>query len=213
MWQIHVRLSHFFLHRNLSQSPHMFTVTHTLHYLIHLLHKQMRSGKRTIGWTIALSNPSSSAEWKTAATSPAPAMYAEAASASPTQAPALAITSPVHSPTHSNTYTPPVSSCQAQTILIDNITTNTHTRGNWNQAATTISRGSLCANIPQVRRPSACIGNSQRDQHHLETNKMVRGFLWERPLHTSGQQGRAPLTLCRRGPSNNGIGKYQAMDK
>ena len=34
---------------------------------------------------------------------------------------------PIHSPTHSNTYTPPASSCQAQTILIDNITTK-HTR-------------------------------------------------------------------------------------
>ena len=43
------------------------------------------------------------------------------------QPPALAIASPIHSPTHSNTYTPPVSSCQAQTILIDNITTK-HTR-------------------------------------------------------------------------------------
>ena len=49
------------------------------------------------------------------------------AAASPTQPPALAIASPIHSPTHSNTYTPPVSSCQAQPILIDNITTK-HTR-------------------------------------------------------------------------------------
>ena len=38
-----------------------------------------------------------------------------------------AIASPIHSPAHSNTYTPPVSLCQAQTILIDNITTK-HTR-------------------------------------------------------------------------------------
>ena len=42
----------------------------------------------------------------------------------------------------------------------------------------------------------------QRDQHHFETNKMGRGFLWERPLHTSGQQRRAAPALC-----NNGIGK------
>ena len=53
--------------------------------------------------------------------------HTEAAAASPTQPPALAIASPIHSPTHSNTYTPPASSCQAQTILIDNITTK-HTR-------------------------------------------------------------------------------------
>ena len=49
----------------------------------------------------------------------------------------------------------------------------------------TISRGPLCANVPQARRPSACIGNSQRDQRHFETNKMGREFLLERPLHTS----------------------------
>ena len=71
----------------------------------------------------------------------------------------------------------------------------------------TISGGSLCANVPEARRPGACIGNSQRDQHHFETNKMGRGFLWERPLHSPGQQGRAALALCKQSPSNNGIGK------
>ena len=73
------------------------------------------------------SNSSSSAEAETAASAPAPATYAEAAAASPTQPPALAIASPIHSPTHSYTSTPPASSCQAQSILIDNITTE-HTR-------------------------------------------------------------------------------------
>ena len=73
------------------------------------------------------SDSSSSSEAETAASAPTPATYAEAAAASPTQPPALAIASPIHSPTHSKTYTPPVSSCQAQTILIDNITTK-HTR-------------------------------------------------------------------------------------
>ena len=33
------------------------------------------------------------------------------------------IASPIHSPIHSNTYTPPTPSCQAQPILVDNITT------------------------------------------------------------------------------------------
>ena len=73
------------------------------------------------------SSSSSSAEAETAATSPAPATYAEAAAASYTQPPALAVASPIHSPTHPNTYTPPAPSCQAQTILTDNITTK-HTR-------------------------------------------------------------------------------------
>ena len=73
------------------------------------------------------SESSSSSDAVTAASAPTPATYAEAAAASPTQPPTLAIASPIHSPTHSNTYTPPVSSCQAQTILIDNITTK-HTR-------------------------------------------------------------------------------------
>ena len=36
---------------------------------------------------------------------------------------------------------------------------------------------------------------------------MGRGFLWERPLHSPGQQGRAALALCKQSPSNNGIGK------
>ena len=73
------------------------------------------------------SDSSSSSEAEITASAPTPATYAEAATASPTQPPALAMASPIHSPTHSNTYTPPASSCQAQTILIDNITTK-HTR-------------------------------------------------------------------------------------
>ena len=73
------------------------------------------------------SDSSSSSEAETAASAPAPATYAEAAAVSPTQPPALAIASPIHSPTNSNTYTPPASSCQAQTIIIDNITAK-HTR-------------------------------------------------------------------------------------
>ena len=154
------------------------------------------------------SNSSSSCEAETAASAPAPATNAEAAAASPTQPSALAMASPIHSPTHSNTYTPPASSCQAQTILIDDITTK-HIRAEIEiklrrqlpgvrYALTFIKRG---------RRPSAFIGNSQIDQHHFETNKMGRGFLWERHLHTSGQQGRADLALCKQSPSNNGIGK------
>ena len=67
----------------------------------------------------------------------------------------------------------------------------THACRDWNQAATTISKGSYCANVPQAWQSGACIGNSERGQHHFETNKMGR-FLWERPLHTSGQQGRIP---------------------
>ena len=73
------------------------------------------------------SNSSISCEAETAASAPTPETYAEAAAASPTQPPALAIASPIHSPTHSNTCTPPTSSSQTQTILIDNITTK-HTR-------------------------------------------------------------------------------------
>ena len=69
------------------------------------------------------SDSSSSSEAETATSAPMPATYAEAAAASPTQQTALAIALPIHSPIHSNTYTPPASSCQSQTILIDNITT------------------------------------------------------------------------------------------
>ena len=73
------------------------------------------------------SESSNSSEAETAASAPTPATYAEAAAASPTQPPALAMASPIHSPTHSNIYTPPASLCQAQIILIANITTK-HTR-------------------------------------------------------------------------------------
>ena len=70
----------------------------------------------------ACSNPSSSAEAETAATSPA--TYVEDVTATLTPPPpALAIASPIHSPTHSNTCTLPAPSDQAQTIPIDNITT------------------------------------------------------------------------------------------
>ena len=93
MSQTHVRLLHF-IHRSISQSPHMFTITHTLHYLIHLLHKQMPS---------LCYDSSSSLEVETAASAPTPVTYAEAATASNTQPPALAISSSIHSPTHSNT--------------------------------------------------------------------------------------------------------------
>ena len=152
------------------------------------------------------SDSSSSSEAVTTASALMPATYAEAAAASPTKPAALDIASPIHSPTHSNTYMPPVSSCQAQTILIDNITTK-HTRAEIEiklrrqfpgvrYALTFLKRGGL-----------ALVGNSQRDQHHFETNKMGRGFLWERPLHSPGQQGRAALARCKQSPSNNGIGK------
>ena len=73
------------------------------------------------------SDSSSSSEAETAASTPMPATYTEDAAAPPTQPSALAIASPIHSLTHSNTYTPPVSSCQAQTILIDNTTKHTRT--------------------------------------------------------------------------------------
>ena len=70
------------------------------------------------------SNPSSSAEAETAATSPAHATYTEAAAVTlAPPPPALDIVSPIHSPTHSNTYTPPAPSWQAQTIIVGNITT------------------------------------------------------------------------------------------
>ena len=42
MSQNHVRLPYFLIHRSISQSLHMFTITHTLHYLIR---KQMPSPK------------------------------------------------------------------------------------------------------------------------------------------------------------------------
>ena len=64
-----------------------------------------------------------------------------------------------------------VPSWQGQTIIIDNIISH-------HQTATTISSGLLCANVPQVWQPQACTGNSHGNQHHLETNKMGRGFLW-----------------------------------
>ena len=62
--------------------------------------------------------------------------------------------------------------------------------------------------LTSVKRAGlALILEPQRNQHHFETNKMGRGFLWEIPLHTSGQQGSAALALCKQSPSNNGIGK------
>ena len=119
---------------SLPHSPEHITVTphvhdHSYASLPHPPSKQTDAIMKVCNWMndgSVCSNSSSSCEAETAASAPAPATYAEVAAASPTQ-PALAMASPIHSPTHSNTYTLPASSCQAQTILIDNITTK-HTR-------------------------------------------------------------------------------------
>ena len=106
------------------------------------------------------SNSSSSSEAEIAASAPAPATYAEAAAASPTQPPTLAIASPIHSPTHSNTCTPPVFSCQAQTILVDNVTTK-HT----------------CAEI-EIKLPRQFLGvrYANKDAPTMELAKIKEGI-------------------------------------
>ena len=95
---------------SLLNSPEHITVT--LHVYDHsyalLPHppKQTDAVTKVNNWMndgSVFSNHSSSAEAETAATSPAPTTYAEAAAASPTLPPALAIASPIHSLTHSNT--------------------------------------------------------------------------------------------------------------
>ena len=95
---------HFFLHCNIS----FISYVHN-HYYTSLPRppsKQTDAITKVTNWmNDVCSNPSSSAEEETAAISLAPEMYAEDVAASPTQPPALAITSPIHSPTHSNTYT------------------------------------------------------------------------------------------------------------
>ena len=111
----------------------------------------------------ACSNHSSSVEAEPVATSPVPVKQAETTAASPTQPPTLNIASPTHSLTYSNKYTPPAPP-------------STTSPRNRNQTAMTISRGSLCANIPQAWQPSTCTGNYQRNQHHLETIKMDEDF-------------------------------------
>ena len=95
-----------------------------IHNLIHLLNKQIPS-RNWMNDGFVCSNHSSSVEAEHAATLPAPTTYAEAAAASPIQPPALAIASPT--PNHSKADMPPAPSCQAQTIIIDNIITK-HTR-------------------------------------------------------------------------------------
>ena len=120
---------------SLPHSPEHITVTphvhdHSYASLPHPPSKQTDDSTKGNNWMndgSVCSNSSSSCEAETAASAPTPATYPEAAAASPTQPPALAMASPIHSPIHSDTYTPPASSCQAQTILIDNITTE-HTR-------------------------------------------------------------------------------------
>ena len=108
---------------------------------------------------LCLFDSSSSSEAETAASAPTPATYVEAAAASPTQPPALAIASPIHSPTYSNTYTPPVSSCQAQTILIDNITTK-HTR----YALTFLKRGGLALVLETPKDTNTILKQTKWDE-------------------------------------------------
>ena len=201
----HPRLhTHIHMSQNHVRLPHFIPLPITQTDAITKVNNWMKDGS-------VCSDFSSSSEAVTAASAPTPATYAEAAAASPTQPPALAIASPIYSPTHSNTYTPPVSSCQAQTILVDNITTK-HTRAEIEiklrrqfpgvrYALTFLKRGGQ----------ALVVGNSQRDQHHFETNKMGGGFLWERPLHSPGQQGRAALALCKQSPSNFSHQKYTRL--
>ena len=115
---------------SLPHSPEHITVTPHVHDHSYatLPHTQTDAITKVNNWTkdgSVCSDSSSSSEAETASSAPTPATYADSAAASPTQPPALAMASPIHSPTH--TYTPPVSSCQAQSILNDNITTK-HTR-------------------------------------------------------------------------------------
>ena len=167
MSEIHVRLPHFFIHQSISQSSHDHD-----HSYASLPITQTDAITKVNNWMedgSVCSDSSSSSEAVTAASAPTPATYAEAAAASTTQPPTLAIASQIHSPTHSKTYPPPAPSCQAQTILIDKITTK-HTRA---EIETKLQQP-----FPGVRyaltflKRGACIGNSQRDQHHFETNKM-----------------------------------------
>ena len=120
---------------SLPHSPEHITVTPHVHDHSYatLPHTQTDAITKVNNWMkdgFVCSDSSSSSEAETAASSPTPATYAEAASASPTQPPALAMATPIHSPTHSNAYTPPASSCQAQTIAHRQHHYKTHTRGN-----------------------------------------------------------------------------------
>ena len=120
---------------SLPHSPEHITVTphvhdHSYASLPHPPSTQTDAFTKVNNWMnddSVCSDSSSSLQAETETSAPTPATYAEAAAASPTHPPALAIASPIHSPTYSNTCTPPASSCQAQTISIDTITTN-HTR-------------------------------------------------------------------------------------
>ena len=196
-------------------SPEFITVTthvhdHSYASLPHPPSKQTDAITKVNNWMndgSVCSDSSSSSEAETAASAPAPATLRRCRSSFTYRAASTryCLTNSSSHPfehIHASRIFMPISS-----HLHRQHHYKTYTRGNRNQAATTISRGSLCANVTQARRPSACIGNSQRDQHHFETNKIGRGFLWERPLHTSGQQGRAAPALCKQSLSNNGIGK------
>ena len=185
MSQIHVRLPHFLIHRSTTVTPNVHN--HSYASLPHPPSKQTDAITKVNNWMndgYVCSNSSSSCEAETAASVPAPATYAEAATGSPTQPPSLTMASPIHSPTHLNTYTHPASSCQAQTILIDNITTK-HTRAEieiklrrqfpgGRYALTSLKRGGLALVLQTIKEIITIL-----------KNKMGRGFLWERP------QGRA----------------------
>ena len=109
MSHIHVRLPHFFIHWNISQHVTQHVHDHSYASLPHPPSKQTDAITKVNNWMndgSVCSNPSSSAEAETAASSQARATYAEAAAASHTQPPALDIASPIHSRTYSNIYKP-----------------------------------------------------------------------------------------------------------
>ena len=141
------------------------------------------------------SNSSSSCEAETATS--VPATYAEAAAASPTQPPA-------HSPTHSNTYTPPASSCQAQTILIDNITTK-HTRAEIEIKLRRQFPGVRYALTFLKRDGLALVLETPKEINTiLKQTKWDEDFFWnDLYIHLANKA----LALFKQSPSNNGNGK------
>ena len=175
MSQIHARLFHFFYYRNISQSPLMFTTTHLY-----------SSRKCLTGWTMALF-----------------ALTIASASDVRRGRGSFTYTAAIIRYCITNSFSHPFEYIHASSAIMPSINhhhrqnhNETYSHGNWNHTATTISRGSLCANVPQVSRPSACTEHSQRNQHHLETIKMGRWFLCERPAHTSGQEEPSHMALC-----------------
>ena len=140
---------------------------------------------------------SSSAEAEITASSPA---LATAAAASPTQPPALAIASRIHSPTHSNTHASSTfmpSSSHSSTTSLQNIHAWKFKSSCDNNFQGFVMRVGLALVLETPKEINTLLKQTKWDKDYFGKDLYIH--LANKDVHL--------MALCQQSPSNNGIGK------